>query len=156
MVSIQEQMNGNYCYGCGPDNELGMRIKSYWSEGECVCRYTPKPEQCAGPKQYVYGGTIASLIDCHCIGTAVFEHHRREGREMGSTPDVWCVTGKLTVDYLAPTPINEDIVLRARVLQSGDKKSVIQCRVFSGDLQTAEGEVIAIRVPDSWRDSSPE
>ena len=78
-------------------------------------------------------------------------YYRREGREIGEAPEIWCVTGKLTVSYLAPTPIDQEIVLRATIEECGEKKTVVKCRAWSGDTQTAEGEVIAIRVPDTWK-----
>lgn len=156
MTAIQDGLSDNHCFGCGADNALGMQIKSYWDGDTVICRYKPKPEQCAGPKHYVYGGTIASLIDCHCVGTAIAGHYRQENRAMGSAPDIWCVTGRLTVNYFAPTPINTEIELRARITEQGEKKSVVQCLVYSGGIQTAEGEVIAVRVPAAWRSNAGE
>lgn len=149
--AIQDRIPDNHCYGCGPDNPQGMQIKSYLEGNESVCRYTPRREQCAGPTQYLYGGTIASLIDCHSVNTAIAHQYAREGREIGSAPHIWCVTGKLTVNYLAPTPIGRPVELCATVAESTEKKTVVTCRMTSGDTVTAEGEVIAVRVPDSWR-----
>lgn len=151
MTAIQDRIPHNHCYGCGPENPDGMQIKSYRDGDETVCTYTPRPEQSAGPVQYLYGGTIASLIDCHCVGTAIANYYRREGREVGEGDEIWCVTGRLTVSYLAPTPIDRDVKLRATIAECHEKKAVVKCRVYSGDTQTAEGEVIAIRVPNSWR-----
>ena len=71
MTAIQDRIPHNHCYGCGPENPHGLQIKSHWDGKESVCVYEPRPEQCAGPEQYLYGGTIASLIDCHSIGTAL-------------------------------------------------------------------------------------
>jgi len=152
MTAVQDRLPDNHCYGCGADNEKGLRIKSHWHGDVCVCRYTPRPEQCAGPRQYVYGGTIASLVDCHSVGTALSNYYRLEGREVGEPPEIWCVTGRLTVNYLAPTPIDRDVTLRATIEECHDKKTIVTCRVYSGDTQTAEGEVIAVRVPPAWRD----
>ena len=154
MTAVQDQLPHNHCYGCGADNEKGLQIKSHWHGDECVCRYRPRPEQCAGPLQYVYGGTIASLIDCHCVGTAMSNYYRREGREVGEGEEIWCVTGRLTVSYLAPTPIDRDVTLRARIEDVTDKKTTLKCGFYSGDTLTAEGEVIAIRVSSSWRNES--
>lgn len=151
MTAIQDEMPGNHCYGCGPENPKGMQIKSFWEGDESICRYMPKPEQCAGPLQYVYGGTIASLIDCHCVCTATSNYYRQEGRATGSPPEIWCVTGRLTVSYMAPTPIDQEIELRATIKDSGEKKTLVNCRVYSGGTQTAEGDVVAIRVTDSWK-----
>ena len=59
----------SYCYGCGRLNERGLQIKSYWEGETAVCRYQPRDEHMALPG-FVYGGLIASLIDCHGTGTA--------------------------------------------------------------------------------------
>jgi acyl-coenzyme A thioesterase PaaI-like protein len=150
-TAIQDRMSGNHCYGCGADNPLGMQIKSYWDDGETVCRYEPRPEQCAGPTQYVYGGTIASLIDCHCVGTAASNQYRLEGREMGDGEEIWCVTGRLEVDYLAPTPIDRAVELRARIETVSGRKTTVNCTLSSGDTLCAQGRVIAVRVANTWR-----
>jgi acyl-coenzyme A thioesterase PaaI-like protein len=152
MTAIQDRMTGNHCYGCGADNPLGMQIKSNWRGDESVCVYMPRSEQCAGPKQYLYGGTIASVIDCHCVGTAMSNYYRREGREVGEGEEIWCVTARLTVNYLKPTPIDCEVTLRARIEDVTEKKTLVRCRLFSGDTQTAEGEVVVVRVPLSWRE----
>lgn len=152
MKAIQDQMAGNHCYGCGPENPAGMQIKSYWDGNASRCRYQPRPEQCAGPTHIVYGGTIASLIDCHCVGTAMAVQYEREGRAIGEGEPIWCVTGRLTVDYLAPTPIGHPVDLVATVREATERKVILDCTVTSGDEATARGEVIAIRVPPEWRD----
>lgn len=152
MPAIQDLLKHNHCYGCGADNPHGMQIKSHREGDETVCRYTPRPEQSAGPLQYLYGGTIASLIDCHSVGTAIANYYRREGREVGEGEEIWCVTGRLTVNYLAPTPIDAEVTVRATIEECHEKKTIVRCRVYSGETQTAEGEVIAVRVPPSWRD----
>ncbi|MEL7448195.1 MAG: PaaI family thioesterase [Pseudomonadota bacterium] len=154
MKAIQDLLPDNHCYGCGPKNEAGLGIKSYWEGEECVSRYMPRPEQCAGPLDYVYGGTIASVIDCHSVCTAISNYYRLEGRGVGEAPEIWCVTGRLTVNYLAPTPIDREMVLRATIELCEAKKTIVKCRVFSDDVQTAEGDVIAIRVPDSWKNGA--
>ncbi len=151
MTAVQDQLPHNHCYGCGADNDMGLRIKSHWHGDECVCRYMPRPEQCAGPRQYVYGGTIASLVDCHSVGTALSNYYRLEDREVGEPPEIWCVTGRLTVNYLAPTPIDREIELRATLTDVGERKTIVSTRVFSGDVQTADGEVIVVRVSDAWK-----
>ena len=95
----------SHCYGCGSLNENGLKIKSYWDDGdEAVCVYTPRDYHTAIPG-FVYGGLIASLIDCHATGTASAAHYMAEGRPMGSDPPVRFVTASLHVDYLLPTPI---------------------------------------------------
>ena len=153
MTIIQDHLDGNHCYGCGKENPLGMQIKSHWDGEVSACTYLPKPEQCAGPTTIVYGGLIASLIDCHSVGTAMAHFYNREGREVGEEPKLWCVTGRLTVNFRSPTPMGQPIELRARVVESSDRKAVIETTVSSGGAVTAEGETIAVRVPGDWRDS---
>ena len=58
----------------------------------------------------------------------------------------------MTVNYLQPTPIDSPIELIATVEEIDDRKALLCCRVFSDEVQTAEGEVIAVRVPSNWRD----
>ncbi len=151
MTAIQDKLKGNHCYGCGADNPLGMQIKSHWDGEVSTCTYIPRPEQSAGPPQFLYGGTIASLIDCHSVGTAIANYYAREGREVGSEPDIWCVTGRLTVNYVKPTPIDKPVELRAIIRECTDKKTVLETTLSSQGEITAEGEVIAVRVPISWR-----
>ena len=151
MTFIQDKIPDNYCYGCGPENPLGMQIKSRWDGNESVCTYMPRPEQCAGPTQYLYGGTILSLIDCHCVCTAIANFYERDGFEVGEGPSIWCVTARLTVSFLKPTPIDKLVELRATVSECTDKKTILNCTVYSEGEATAEGEVVAVRVANSWR-----
>ena len=143
MTAIQDSFKDNHCFGCGADNLLGMQIKSHWDGNVSVCTYTPRAEQSAGPTHVLYGGTIASLIDCHSVGTAIANCYDQE---------IWCVTGKLTVNYLKPTPIDQPVELRAVIDEFTDKKTIVKCTVTSQGEVTAEGEVIAVRVPYSWRE----
>ena len=83
MTAIQDKLVGNHCYGCGADNPRGMQIKSHWDGETSVCTYSPKPQQCAGPTTILYGGLIASLIDCHSVGTAIAHFYNSEGRGVG-------------------------------------------------------------------------
>jgi len=153
LTAIQDQLPHNHCYGCGADNDKGLQIKSHWHGDECVCIYTPRPEQCAGPEQYVYGGTIASLIDCHSNCAAMSNYYRLAGREIGEAPEIWCVTGKLTVNYIAPTPIDADIEVRAVLAEVSERKTIVKSSVYSGETLTAEGEMVAVRVADSWKNA---
>lgn len=138
----------SYCYGCGRLNEYGLQIKSYWDGEEAVCTFQPKPYHTAVPG-YVYGGLIASLIDCHATGTASAAIFRAEGRAMDSEPPVRFVTGSLRVDYLRPTPLEGQLELRATVKQIKWRKVVIDVTLSAEGEVCARGEVIAIRMPES-------
>jgi len=93
--------NTSHCYGCGRLNEHGLQLKSYWDGDESVATFTPKPYHIAIPG-YVYGGLLASLIDCHGTGTAAAAAYKAAGRSMDSMPAFRYVTGSLHVDYLKP------------------------------------------------------
>jgi acyl-CoA thioesterase FadM len=111
----------------------------------------PRPEQCAGPTQYLYGGTIASIVDCHSVCTSIANYYQRDGLEIGAGPPIWCVTGSLSVRYLQPIRIDRPVELRATIRECSDRKTIVDCKVLSEGIVAAEGEVIAIRVPDTWR-----
>jgi acyl-coenzyme A thioesterase PaaI-like protein len=137
------------CYGCGRLNEHGLQIKSYWDDDEAVCTFHPKPFHTAIPG-YVYGGLIASLIDCHSTGTAAAAAYRHQGREMGTDPPLRFVTGSLHVDYLRPTPIEGPLELRSRVTEVKGRKVVVSTSLFAHGELCARGEVVAVEMPKHW------
>ena len=136
------------CYGCGRYNEHGVRIRSFWEGDEGVCRVTPRAFERAFPG-IVYGGLVASIIDCHCIGTAAAATARAEGRELESDPPLRFVTGTLEVKFLRPTPLGVELVCRARADEIGPRKVVLSATLHAGDFVTATGRVVAVRVPDA-------
>ena len=85
------------CYGCGSLNEHGLQLKSYWDGEDTVATFTPKPYHIAIPG-YVYGGLIASIVDCHGTGTAAAAAYRSEGRDMDTDPPLRFLTASLHVD----------------------------------------------------------
>ena len=141
----------SHCYGCGSLNENGLKIKSYWDDGdEAVCVYTPRDYQTAIPG-FVYGGLIASLIDCHATGTASAAHYRAEGRPMGSDPPVRFVTASLHVDYLLPTPIGVPLEVRGKVKTIKGRRVVVEARVVAEGKVCAQGEVVVVQMPENMR-----
>lgn len=147
--ALQDIWVSGTCFGCGPANPVGLHIKSYWSAdgSEVTTTFHSKPEYNAGFPNVMYGGMIACLCDCHSIWTAIAALYRHEGRDHGSDPIISCVTGNLNVTYLAPTPLDQPIVLRARVeeISPSGRKVNIYCGVYAGEQKTAEAKVIAVR-----------
>jgi acyl-coenzyme A thioesterase PaaI-like protein len=150
-VAFQEAIPGNHCYGCGPSNPDGLQIESYWDGDESICNFEPHPHHSAGPKQYLNGGIIATLIDCHCICTAIAKAYRDEGRAIGGSPEIWYVTGTMNVYYKRPTPIDRPVTLRAMIIDERPKRTVVHCTLSSDNLDCAVGEVVAIRVASDWK-----
>ncbi|MFH2219277.1 MAG: PaaI family thioesterase [Pseudomonadota bacterium] len=136
-----------HCYGCGKLNEHGLKIKSYWDGGESVCRFRPEDFHTGGFPGNVYGGLIASLMDCHGAGTASAAKYREEGRDMGTGPPVRFVTASLHVDYLAPTPIDAILELRGRVKEIKGRKVIVSLTLSAREKVCAEGEVVMVQLP---------
>ena len=140
--------NVSHCYGCGRNNHDGHQIKTVWDGDETVTRFKPEPFHTSMPG-FAYGGLIASLIDCHSTGTAAAAMYRSEGRDMDSLPPFRFVTGSLHVDFLKPTPIDAELVIRGRVKEIKGRKVVVETTVSAGEVITARGELVAVQMPDS-------
>jgi acyl-coenzyme A thioesterase PaaI-like protein len=138
-----------HCYGCGRLNEHGLQIKSYWEGEVSVAHYEPRPYHTAVPG-YVYGGLIASLIDCHATGTAAAAGYRAGGRAMDTEPAYRFLTASLHVDYLKPTPLGVPLELRGKVKEQKGRKAIILVELSANGEITARGEVVAVQAPDSF------
>jgi acyl-coenzyme A thioesterase PaaI-like protein len=135
-----------HCYGCGSLNKHGHQIKTYWDGDSTVTRFTPKEYHTAIPG-YVYGGLIASLIDCHGTGTAALVAYRDEGRAFDTMPPFRFVTASLNVDYLKPTPLGVELELRGKILENKKRKVISEITVSANGEITAKGKVIAVQMP---------
>jgi acyl-coenzyme A thioesterase PaaI-like protein len=140
--------NLSHCYGCGTLNDDGLHIESRWDGEESVCHFEPQLFHLAVPG-YVYGGLIASLVDCHGTGTAAAAKFRDEGRAMDTEPAYRFVTASLHVDYLKPTPLGP-LELRGSVVEVKGRKVTVDVRVLTGNKETARGTVIAVQIPDEY------
>ncbi len=136
----------SHCYGCGRLNEHGHQIKSYWEGEETVARFFPKPYHIAIPG-YVYGGLLASLIDCHGTGTAAAAAYRAEKREMDSEPPLRFVTASLKVEYLKPTPLGVPLDIRGSVKEIRGRKVVVSATISARGEICVRGEVVAVQMP---------
>jgi acyl-coenzyme A thioesterase PaaI-like protein len=103
---------------------------------------------------YVYGGLIASLIDCHSTGTAAAAAYRAAGRPMGSEPPLRYVTASLHVDYLRPTPLGPELKIRSRVEEVKERKVVVTSTLYAGGEACARGKAVLVRMPDHWLDET--
>ncbi len=135
-----------YCYGCGRLNRDGLHVRTHIEGDEAVARFTPRPEHISIPG-FVYGGLLASLVDCHAMGTAAAAVEAAAGRPVGEAPMPRFVTGSLRVDYLKPTPLGPELVLRARAREIGARKVIVDVSVEVGGVQTVRGEVVCVRMP---------
>jgi acyl-coenzyme A thioesterase PaaI-like protein len=142
-----------HCYGCGRLNGEGLHVRTFWDDGAGVARFTPRPYHIAVPG-YVYGGLLASLIDCHGIGTPAAAMLVREGKVPGRDPTPRFLTGSLHVECLKPTPAGHELVLTARPRDVWPHKVFVDVEIEAGGVVTGRGEVLAVRMPAQLRGGS--
>ena len=150
MKSFQEYYTEDFshCYGCGTENALGHQLKTIWDGNETVSKFKPKPEHTALPG-FVYGGLIASLIDCHSTGSGSAALYKNQKEKTENYPR--CVTASLKVDYLKPTPIDCTLELRGTIKEIKGRKVIVETRLYAKNEICAKGEVIVVQVPDNWK-----
>ena len=121
LKSLQETYApNNRCFGCGPANDKGLRIRSFEEGDELVCEWTPEAHHVAF-EGIVNGGIIGSLLDCHSNWTAA--RHLMKKREAAELPAT--VTLDFHVTLKRPTPMGTPLHLRAKVVESGEDRAVI-------------------------------
>jgi hypothetical protein len=111
--SVQDQMIGNYCWGCGADNPAGLHLKSYWDGEMAVAEWIPRDEFAAGPRHFLNGGIIGTLLDCHGVCTAIASAYEQEKRAIETDPEIWYATTSLLVGYQRPVAIDSTVQLSA-------------------------------------------
>ncbi|CAM3866549.1 PaaI family thioesterase [Mesobacillus zeae] len=139
-----------WCYGCGRLNKAGHHFRTCWDGDQTVTIYTPKQEEMALPG-FVYGGVIASLIDCHGTGSAALALHRKNGHEPGEGAEPpRFVTASLHVDFMKPTLHGVPLKAVGTVHEIHPKKWKVEVEVFADGKTCAKGEVVGVVMPDSF------
>jgi acyl-coenzyme A thioesterase PaaI-like protein len=148
MAALQDLYPDDFahCYGCGRLNAHGLHVKTDWRDGEGVARFQPELFHIALPG-FVYGGLLASLADCHAIATAAAASMAAAGQVPGRDPTPRFVTASLRVDFVRPTPLGPELLLRARATEVGERKVIVGFSLFADGAQCARGEVVAVRAP---------
>ncbi len=140
--------NYSHCYGCGKLNKKGMHIKSEWDGEAGVCHYIPDKSKTGGFPDFLYGGIIASLIDCHCAGTAAAAKLKHDGFEIGEKLMPRFVTASLKVDYIKPTPVGKELEILASIKEIKGRKIILSATVSASGIITAKGEAVMVMIPD--------
>jgi acyl-coenzyme A thioesterase PaaI-like protein len=122
------------CFGCGPANAQGLRIKSYPQDGEVVAEWQPAPHHEAFPG-VLSGGIIGTLLDCHMNWTAAYHLMQRAGADRPPST----VTAEYSVQMRRPTPTNGPLKLRARVVEAADDRATVEASLEAGGRVTATG-----------------
>ena len=155
MEAIQDHYpdDVSHCYGCGKLNENGHQLKTFSVGEETLARFTPKEYHTAIPG-FVYGGLLASLIDCHGTGTAAIAAYKNANRPFNSEPKFRFVTASLKVDYLKPTPLGPELIINGKVKEISGKKVISEITISANGIITVKGEVIAVQMPESMGNKS--
>lgn len=141
-----------HCFGCGRHNGSGHQLKSFVEGDEVVARFTPSSHHISVPG-FVYGGLLASLVDCHAMATAAAAAELAAGRQIGDGPMPRYVTASLHVDYLKPTPLGKELEVRGRIKERSERKAVVTLTVSSDGVETVRAEVVAVRMPGTMLSS---
>ena len=132
----------NRCFGCGPANEKGLRIKSFVMGDEVVADFTPEAHHQAY-SGVLNGGIIGALLDCHSNWTAA--HHLMKAKGLDAPPCT--VTSEFHVKLRRPTSLSCPVHLKAKVTESEGDKVVVEAKLFSEGKETAScrGVFVAVR-----------
>ena len=135
-----------HCFGCGPSNPAGHQLKSFIQGNDVIARFTPSPHHMSVPG-FVYGGLLASLVDCHAMATAA-------SAEMTDESAPRFVTAALHVDYLKPTPLGPELEIVGRIKERSERKAIVTLSVSVSGSVTVRAEVVAVRIPKSMERTS--
>lgn len=141
--SLQERFAPeSICFGCGPANPEGLRIRSHPEGDEVVAEWMPEPHHAAFPG-VLAGGIIGTLLDCHSNWTAA--HHLMRERKADRPPVT--VTAEYTIRLLRPTPVDEPVELRGRAVESSGDRVTVEAELRSqGEVTaTCRGKFVAVR-----------
>ena len=143
MKSVQETYApNNRCFGCGPANDKGLRIRSIEQGDELVCEWRPEPHHVAF-EGILNGGICGALLDCHSNWTAAMHLMRKRGDDGPPC----CVTADFHVFLKRPTPMDAPLHLRARVVESLEDRAVVEATLEANGKVTAtcRGTFVAVK-----------
>lgn len=140
----------SWCFGCGRLNKDGNHLRTGWDGENTVSYYEPKESEIGIPG-FLYGGLLASLIDCHGTGSSALALHRKNGYEPGSGEEPpRFVTASLNVNFLKPTPHGIELKLVGKVTEIHPKRFEVAVDVLADGEVCATGEVVSVVMPTSF------
>ena len=142
-LSIQETYAPhNACFGCGPANPQGLRVRSFPEGDRVIAAWQPSAHHEAFPG-VLSGGIIGTLLDCHSNWTAAWHLMRQAG---AATPPC-TVTAEYAVTLKRPTPSEGPVHLEARVIESTDRRAVVEAQLSVGGevCATCRGVFVAVK-----------
>jgi len=143
-LSLQERYAPqNACWGCGPSNPDGLRIRSFPKGDEVVAEWKPQPKYEAFPG-VLNGGIIGTLLDCHCNWTAVY--HLMKQTKAETAPCM--VTAEYAIKLQRPTPTKESVFLSAKVVDSTEDRATVEGTLTAGGKVCASCRGIFVAVKE--------
>jgi acyl-coenzyme A thioesterase PaaI-like protein len=145
--SIQETYAPNLaCFGCGPANEKGLRIRSFAKTDGVVEEVVAEWQAQTHHESFtgmLSGGIIGTLLDCHCNWTAAWHLMNKAGLDHPPCT----VTAEYTIKLLRPTPTDLPVKLVARVVESKDDRAIVEGELIAHDKVTAtcRGTFVAVK-----------
>jgi acyl-coenzyme A thioesterase PaaI-like protein len=130
------------CFGCGPANDKGLRIRSFPEGDGLVADWQPEPHHEAFPG-VLNGGIVGALLDCHSNWTAAWHLMRAQNAEAPPCT----VTSEYAIKLTRPTPTSGPVHLRARVTESSADRAVVEAALEAGGkvCATCRGTFVAVK-----------
>lgn len=153
-IAIQDTYGKRFqhCWGCGPQNEEGLHLKSYPSEdgSETFCTFVPEKQYTGGIPQNLFGGMIAMIFDCHGTASAAWFNHHNNGLTLEEdTVITRYITGRLEIDFLSPTPMETEITVTAKAEEIGERKIIVSMEMHADGKERAKARMVAVRIKDN-------
>ena len=132
------------CFGCGPKNDKGLRIRSFAEDDNaCVCRWRPQAHHLAFPGA-LNGGICATLLDCHSNWTTAWHLMRK----LGAAYPPSTATAELAVKLLRPTPMDDELIVRGRVVESSLNRAVVEAQLEAKGKVTVTSSAVFVAVKE--------
>ena len=152
-IAIQDRYGERFqhCWGCGPKNDLGLHLKTYPSiDGKsCISRIKLENAYTGGVPSNVFGGMIATIFDCHGTTSAAWFAHHQKGLELTKSTVIGrFITARLEIDYLSPSPIEDEIVVTSTLEELGERKAIIAMEMTVATKVRAKAKMVAVAVKD--------
>ena len=152
-IAIQDRYGERFqhCWGCGPKNDLGLHLKTYPSiDGKsCISRIKLENAYTGGVPSNVFGGMIATIFDCHGTASAAWFAHHQKGLELTESTVIGrFITARLEIDYLSPSPIEDEIVVTSTLEELGERKAIISMEMTVATKVRAKAKMVAVAVKD--------
>ncbi|WP_337080339.1 PaaI family thioesterase [Acinetobacter pittii] len=142
----------SHCFGCGRNNKHGHHLKSFWGDNmnTSIAKITPSNIYTGGVPDHLYGGLIASLLDCHgAASAAAFKSLSLGNKFDGSEPLARFVTGTLAINFKKPTPTECELTLTAKLISIDNRKVNVELTLAADDMICATGEMLAIQLKEN-------